>query len=98
MKPHNIISGLLLAILAFQSFPTIAQPSKTSEALIEIRNNPAKAAGVYYVNPFNDRDCTPAPKGYKPFYISMYARHGARYLVSEYQYDNIHKILLDSKN
>lgn len=98
MKPYNIISGLLLAVFALQSIPTIAQSSsKESETLIEIRNNPSKAGGVYYVDPFNERDVTPAPKGYKPYYISMYARHGARYLLSENQYENIHKILVDSK-
>jgi len=29
---------------------------------------------------------TPAPKGYKPFYISHYGRHGARYLTSDSYY------------
>ena len=29
---------------------------------------------------------TPAPKGYKPFYISHYARHGSRHLISNSAY------------
>lgn len=29
---------------------------------------------------------TPAPKGYKPFYVSHYARHGSRYLISNSAY------------
>ncbi len=55
--------------------------------------DPYKYGGIYYVNDFTDRDYTPAPKGYKPFYISSYARHGARYILSESQYTRIHEAL-----
>ena len=50
-----------------------------------IEQDPAKLAGNFYVY---DSDVlpasTPAPEGYKPFYISQFARHGARYCTSEY--------------
>lgn len=40
---------------------------------------PDRLYGVYYINDFSNKEFTPAPKGYKPFYISHYGRHGARY-------------------
>ena len=51
--------------------PGLAQPSVT--------------AGTFYV--YDDESLpamTPAPEGYEPFYISHFARHGARYCTSEY--------------
>lgn len=30
---------------------------------------------------------TPAPKGYKPFYLSHYGRHGSRYMIGKSAYD-----------
>lgn len=50
-----------------------------------IEQDPAKLAGSFYVYDSNALPAlTPAPKGYKPFYISHFARHGARYCTSEY--------------
>lgn len=36
---------------------------------------------------------TPAPKGYRPFYISHYGRHGSRYLIGPDEYDVPVKVL-----
>ncbi|MBR5925006.1 MAG: hypothetical protein IKZ60_06030 [Bacteroidales bacterium] len=44
-----------------------------------------KEAGSFYVYDGNALPAmTSAPKGYKPFYISHFARHGARWCTSEY--------------
>lgn len=44
-----------------------------------------KAAGSFYVYDYKEVPAlTPAPEGYKPFYISHFGRHGARYCTSEY--------------
>ena len=57
-----------------------------------IEQNPSRQAGLFYVY---DGDAlpapTPSPEGYKPFYISQFARHGARYCTSEY--DAMHEWL-----
>lgn len=37
---------------------------------------------------------TPAPKGYRPFYLSHYGRHGSRYLIGRTDYDRPYRILL----
>ncbi|MCR5408444.1 MAG: histidine-type phosphatase, partial [Bacteroidales bacterium] len=50
-----------------------------------IGQDPHKAAGAYYVYDNSSLpELTPAPEGYKPFYISNFARHGARYCTSEF--------------
>ena len=53
----------------------------------EIRQTPALAAGKYYAYQAPDVQLTPAPEGYEPFYISMFARHGSRYLTKQKKYD-----------
>ena len=34
----------------------------------------------------------PAPKGFKPFYISHYGRHGARYIYNDSEYELLHEV------
>ena len=51
----------------------------------EIGMEPRRAGGTFYVYDYeHPAAMTPAPKGYKPFYISHFARHGARYCNGEY--------------
>ena len=64
-------------IASLFGFLAIAQPYKSTLAA-----NPERAGGVFsgYVVP---KDVpSKAPKGYKPFYISHYGRHGSRYHTS----------------
>lgn len=56
------------------SFSAIAQDY--SELIIR---DPERAAGIYHYYEYSETPLTPAPKGYKPFYISHYSRHGSRY-------------------
>ena len=50
-----------------------------------LKQDPRKAACSFYVYDYNSvPEVTPAPEGYKPFYVSQFARHGARYCTSEY--------------
>lgn len=52
----------------------------------QVFETPEKAGGVYYAYPVSTSANTPAPKGYKPFYVSHYGRHGSRYLISDNDY------------
>ncbi len=45
-----------------------------------------KLGGVYYAYPVTETVNTAPPKGYKPFYISHYSRHGSRYLIADQDY------------
>lgn len=55
----------------------------------EIREDKNISGGGYYAYPYPEHPLprlTPAPKGYKPFYISHYGRHGSRWLHDASQY------------
>lgn len=54
--------------------------------LQEIAATPEKSGGVYYAYPLDFAPQTPAPKGYRPIYISHYGRHGSRYLLGDNDY------------
>lgn len=58
-----------------------------------LRNNRELIAGTDYVCPTGPLKLTPAPEGYKPCYISHYARHGARYAWRLENYDMIKRAL-----
>ena len=64
-----------LSLLMIFSFNVFAQ----EEALRLIAENPDRAANNMHSYEFNPIEDTPAPKGFKPFYISHYGRHGSRY-------------------
>ena len=76
MKRHIII----LACMVLGMGTVSGQAPRFVEAL---RENPGRAASNYQSYEFTDTEMTPAPKGYKPFYISHYSRHGSRYHTGE---------------
>ena len=81
------ISLILLTVL--YSLLGLCYAQSPSE---EVAQDPLKAAGIFYVYDGSDLpELTPAPDGYEPFYISHFARHGARYCTSEY--DNLYNWL-----
>ena len=71
---------LLLSLLALM-LPLAAQTARD-----EIAADPAKAAGLHYAYPGPQSVQTPAPKGFKPFYISHFGRHGSRWHCSADDY------------
>lgn len=66
---------ILVSISAFYGLAgaVFAQDFQT-----DIQTDSTRAAGVYHSYEFGEIHDTPAPKGYKPFYISHYGRHGSR--------------------
>jgi len=54
--------------------------------LSEISQKKELAGGNMAVYPVPTEALTPAPKGYQPFYLSHYARHGSRYRTGESEY------------
>lgn len=55
--------------------------------------NPDAAGGIYYTYRFTESEVTPAPKGYKPFYISHFGRHGSRWHASKGVYSHPQQML-----
>ncbi|MFV0312632.1 MAG: histidine-type phosphatase [Dysgonomonas sp.] len=77
---------IYLLLLSFAAF--ISAFSQTSKE--ELFATPEKTAGVYYAYPAKEiRPYTTPPKGYEPFYISHFGRHGSRYLISDSDYKDI---------
>lgn len=72
-------------LLSLCSLLPVSASGRTTIADIEA--NPEIAAGIYYAYPVTESANTPAPKGYEPFYISHYGRHGSRYLISDKDYE-----------
>ena len=83
MKRINVA----LAMLAIAATAT-AQTTRE-----EMYANPDFNGGVYLAYPVTESANTPAPKGFKPFYISHYGRHGSRYLISDADYTSTMAIL-----
>lgn len=54
----------------------------------EIYEDPEQASGLYYVYHEPTAPQTKAPKGFRPFYISHYSRHGSRWLADPKDYTN----------
>ena len=55
----------------------------------EIKANRFLSASNYldYNNQLSTETLTPAPKGYEPFYLTHYGRHGSRWLIGKQEYD-----------
>ena len=62
-------------------------------SLEELKQNPEKAGGVYYVEKAGNVTVPDAPEGYKPFYINGYFRHGARHVDDNVTYHRIYEVL-----
>lgn len=63
----------------------------------EIMQNPCLSASNYLAYPGPEQNnLTAAPKGYKPFYISHYGRHGSRYLIGDDEYDKPMAVLSEA--
>ena len=55
----------------------------------ELLSHPELTAGNYANYPLPTGHQTPAPEGYKPFYISHYGRHGSRYMTGDKVYGRL---------
>ncbi|OFY43578.1 MAG: hypothetical protein A2X18_06465 [Bacteroidetes bacterium GWF2_40_14] len=61
----------------FLLLSTFAQAQTTKEEFLSDVNH---ASGIYQIYKYVPTPATPAPKGYEPFYISHYGRHGSRWI------------------
>lgn len=81
-RMKRIITAMLAALCAVTAF------SQDPRALIQA--NPDRLGGVHhmYEAPETIVD-TKAPRGYRPFYISHYGRHGSRYMFDTVKQDKV---------
>jgi len=81
---------LTTILLALGSLTALAQ---NVPALEQLKADPRKAYGTDYPYGFKTEPVTPAPRGYKPFYISGYARHGSRYYWNDRLYNQLDTLM-----
>ena len=67
------LKSILPALLLFIGSNIRAQTSPA-----EIAENPERSGGIYRSYDYRPGPAYPVPKGYMPFYISHYGRHGSR--------------------
>ena len=80
-------SLLILLLSALAVHTTYAQATRE-----EIFNDIATTGGVYYAYPGPQKQQTKAPKGYEPFYISHFGRHGSRFLIADEDYVRVMEV------
>ena len=93
MKRLNLKSTCLLSAILLLNISSLwGQTTKE-----EMFATPEKTGSVYYAYPSDEIVAqTAAPKGYEPFYISHYGRHGSRYLISDDDYKWVLDLLEDA--
>ena len=79
---------ILILLCLLLGWSALAQTSRE-----ELLSHLELTAGNYVNYPLPTGHLTPAPKGYEPFYISHYGRHGARYMTGDKQYRRLCKQL-----
>lgn len=81
-----------LLILAFAvAISAVAAGQIRDEILADL----TKARAEYRLYPTEFAEQTPVPKGYKPFYISHYGRHGSRYILRNHKFDSVFKVFAE---
>ena len=83
----KILATLLFLISAFTAFAQSLPPME------QLKADPQKSYGNDYPYQPQGGSLTKAPKGYKPFYISHYARHGSRYYWNDQLYNDLDTLL-----
>lgn len=88
---------IILSIFALMlTVGTWAQES--NKYLEAVKADPQKSYGTDYPYGFEMGELTKSPKGYKPFYISHYARHGSRYYWNDQLYKQLDTLLTAAYN
>lgn len=86
-----------LAALTVMAFALMANAQRSRQ---EIKDNVNLAGSNYVAYRGPQKTLTASPRGYEPFYISHYGRHGSRYLIGTADYDKPYFALMraDSLN
>ena len=80
----------LLLISVFAAVLTASAQQKDYETVL--KEHPEYLNATDFLCPTDAVPLTPAPKGYKPFYISHYGRHGARYAWQSDMYERLKNV------
>ena len=89
MRKKLFLIGLLL-------FSFLLVRGQRADVREEVYADPLRSYGNDFPYPTETYRQTPSPKGYKPFYISHYGRHGSRYYWESSLYKRIDSLLTDA--
>ena len=81
----------IFGLILFNSLMVQAQTTKE-----EFFSDLKQSGGIYQVYNFLNLPTTPAPEGFKPFYISHYGRHGSRWIQTPQSYTTPQRILKEA--
>lgn len=82
---------ILLSVVCCLVLGMSAQTAK-DDIFADVR----RSAANYYAYPQPNAELTAAPTGYKPFYLSHYARHGSRFLINPDDYEKPLKVMCEA--
>ena len=88
----RLFPALILALS--MALPVSAQQY---DVLDQLEAHPEYLDATDYLCPTGPVKLTPAPKGYKAFYLSHYGRHGARYAWQSDLYSRLNEVLSDAE-
>ena len=88
---HRLILLFMKRLTIMMTLAAWAITMTAQTAREEIEANKYVAASNYldYDRLFTPQALTPAPKGYVPFYMSHYGRHGSRWLINKDSYSSV---------
>ena len=77
------MNRFITLLLVFMAAANVAAQQAKDEIFVDVRLSASNH--LAYPGP-SQHELTPAPKGYRAFYISHYGRHGSRYLIGQDEY------------
>ena len=83
--------------LTIAAFTLLAFGATAQSVRERVLADPQLALGVYRLYPTEFKAQTPVPKGFKPFYISHYGRHGSRYILRDEKFDHPLRVFADAE-
>ena len=92
MQSKRLYTFMMLAAIGAASIVS-AQNTNWTEARKAIHENINLCGSNYTAYPTPNSKLSPTPKGYEPFYLTGYARHGSRWLCGDNQYQDVLKPL-----
>lgn len=92
----NLVRKITILLCLSTSF--ISLSAQTVVTPKTFADNPDLAGGIYHTYHFKPSHQPSAPKGYKPFYLSMVSRHASRWHTSPYRYVLLKEQLSLAKN
>ena len=78
-----------LSLMMMMAVVALSMTAQTAREEIEANKYLAGSNYLDYDRLFTPQALTPAPKGYTPFYMSHYGRHGSRWLISKDSYTSV---------